>query len=83
MKAHNQQSIIRLEVSSRFQPLAGVKSCRRKLTNQNRTHGSNQRLCNISEKLVGAITQLEESRLKTNSTTHIVMVQSMKKWEKF
>ena len=35
IKAHYQQSLNRLEVSSRFQPLAGVKSCRRKLTNQN------------------------------------------------
>ena len=84
IKAHNQQSIKRLKISSRFQPVEGVKSCERKLTKQNQTHGSNQRLCSIRENLDSAITQLEESRLNLNSdsNTHIEINRSMKKWEK-
>ena len=84
IKAHKQQSINILEISSRFQPVEGVKSCERKLTNQNRTQGSNQRLCNLREILVGAITQLEETRLNLNSNSniHIEMDLSMKQWEK-
>ena len=81
---NNQRSINRFENSSRNKPVEGVKSCERKLTNQKRENGLNQRLRNTNENLVSAITQLERSCSKfSNLEIHIKMDRSMMKLEKF
>ena len=81
-----------MKVSSRDQPVEGGKSCERELTNQNRTHGLNQRLRNLRSNLVGAIAQsvlllkvvsIYQNQKIHNSKTQIEMDKSMKKWQIF
>ena len=88
IKAESKQSINRLNVSSRNEPVEVGKPCERESTNQNRTHGLNRRLCKIRGKLVGAIIQSKESCLNLsntskNSESRIEMDKNMRKWQKF
>ena len=88
IKAEKKQSINRLKVSSRDEPVAGGKPCERKSTNQNRTHGLNRRQREIRSKLVGAITQSKKSCLDLsnskfqNSEPRTETDRNMKKWQK-
>ena len=88
IKAESKQSINRLKVSSRNEPVEGGMSCERESTNQNRTHGSNRRLRKIRGKLVGAIIQSKENCLNLpstfkNSESRIEMDKNKRKWQKF
>ena len=88
IKAKSKQSINRLKVSSRNEPVEGGKPCERKSTNQNQTHGLNRRLRKIRGKLVGAIIQSKDSCLNLpitskNSKSRIEMDNNMRKWQKF
>ena len=87
--AESQQSINRLEISSRDESVEGGKTCKRNSTNQIRTRGLSRRLREIRTGLVGAITQSEEICLQSsnfkiqNSNSQIGMDRSMRKWQKF
>ena len=89
IKAESQQSIKRLEVSSRDEPVESGKTCERNSTNQIRTRGLSRRLRELRSRLVGAITQSEESRLQLSnskiqsSKSQFGMDRSMRKWQKF
>ena len=89
IKAESKQSINRLKVSSRDEPIEGGKPCERNSTNQIRTHGLSRRLREIRSKLVGAITQSKKSCIQLsnskfqNSNSRIEMDRNMKKWQKF
>ena len=86
--AESQQSINRLEVLSRDEPVEGGKTCERNSTNQIRTRGFSRRLREIRARLVGAITQSEESCLqfsnfKIQSSKSQIGMDSMRKSQKF
>ena len=85
----SQQSINRLEVSSRDESVEGGKTCKRNSTNQIRTRGLSRGLREIRTGLVGAITQSEESCLQSSnfkiqiSNSQIGTDRSMRKKQKF
>ena len=87
IKAESKQSINRLKILSRNDPVEGGKPCERESTNQNRTHGLNRRLRNIRGNLVGAIIQSKDSCLNLsntskNSESRTEMDKNMRKWQK-
>ena len=87
--AGSQQSINRLEVSSRDESVEGGKTCNRNSTNKIQARGLSRRLREIRTGLVGVNIKSEESCSKSSKFKIQIakskngMDRSMRKWQKF